>query len=313
MRLRNILHKVLNTKHRQNMSFFFCGDDDTVDTLHESATFRLNQKVTKCSTNLQDQQLLAKLSAGDLVAQDAKYHLGCLVSLYNRAAAEQARKGKQNTTDNLSRSVTLAELLTYVDESRMDEDLAPVFKLAGLVKLYSARLQQFGIDQDTRPHSTDLQNCILAHFPDLKADLKAYQEGRDVVLAFDRDMGAALRKFCKEDFDDEAICLARAAKIVRIDIFQLQATFTGYDEACQVNSVPQSLLTIVAMILDGPNIQSQSQSSSGTHQASLSIAQFLQYNRLARGHWLGGGSCPGQSGICRHNRLLFEGLSYHKN
>ena len=53
------------------MSVFFCGDDDTVDTLHESATFELNQKVTKCSTDLQDQQLLAKLSAGDLVAQDA--------------------------------------------------------------------------------------------------------------------------------------------------------------------------------------------------------------------------------------------------
>ena len=132
------------------------------------------------------------------------YHLGCLVSLYNRFAAEQARKGKQNTTDNLSRSVAFAELLTYIDESRIDEDLAVVFKLADLVKLLSARLQQFGIEQDTRPHSTDLNSRIVAHFP----DLKAYKEGRDVLLAFDRDMGAALRKFYKEDFDDEAICLA---------------------------------------------------------------------------------------------------------
>ena len=57
----------------------------------------------------------------------------------------------------------------------MDEDLAPVFKLADLVKLY------------TRPQSTDL---------------KAYKEGRDVLLAFDRGMGAALRKFYKDDFDD---------------------------------------------------------------------------------------------------------------
>ena len=222
-----------------------------------------------------------------------------MLGTYDRFTAEQARKGKQNTTDNLSRDVALAELLTYIDESRMDEDLALVFKLAHLVKLYPARLQQFGIEQDTRPQSTDL---------------KAYKEGRDVLLAFDRDMGAALRKFYKEDFDNEAICLAWAAKIVRIYILQLQATFTGsFDDACQVNSVPQSLLTIVAMILDGLNIQSRSQSSSGTHQASLSVAQLLQYNRLARGHWLGGGSCPGQGGICRHNRLLFEGLSYHKN
>ena len=43
-----------------------CGDEDKVDTLHEAATFGLNQKVTKCATDLQDQQLLAKLSAGDL-------------------------------------------------------------------------------------------------------------------------------------------------------------------------------------------------------------------------------------------------------
>ena len=187
------------------------------------------------------------------MAQDAKYPLGCLVSLYNRAAAEQARKGKKNTTDNLSRSVALAELLTYIDKSRMDE--APVFKLAGLVKQYSVRLQQFGIEQDTRPHRTDLKNRIIAHFP----DLKAYKEGRDVLLAFDRDMGAALCKLCKENFD-ESICLARAAKIVRKDMLQLHATFTGaFDEACKVNFVSQSLLTIVAMMLDGPNIQSQSQ------------------------------------------------------
>ena len=33
---------------------------------------------------LQDKQLLAKLSAGDLIAQDAQYHVQCLV-LYNRA------------------------------------------------------------------------------------------------------------------------------------------------------------------------------------------------------------------------------------
>ena len=61
----------------------------------EAATFGLNQKVTKCATDLQDQQLLAKLSGGDLVAQYVKCHLGCLVSLYNRAAAEQARKANR--------------------------------------------------------------------------------------------------------------------------------------------------------------------------------------------------------------------------
>ena len=87
---------------------FFCGDEDKVHTLHEAATFGLNKKVSKFATDLQDQQLLAKLSAGDLIAQDAGY----LVSLYNRAVAEQAQKSKQNTIDNLSKNIALAELLT---------------------------------------------------------------------------------------------------------------------------------------------------------------------------------------------------------
>ena len=91
-------------------------------------------------------------------------------------------------------------------------------------------------------------------------------------------MGAALRKLCKDDFDDEAICLARAAQIVQKDMFKLQATITGsFDEPCQFNSVPQSLLAILAMILDGPNIQFLSQSSSGTYKA-----QLLQHNSPSR-------------------------------
>lgn len=285
---------------------FFCEKDDTGGTLHEAATFGLNQKVVKCATVLQDQRLLAKISAGDLIAQEAKYHLHCLVSIYNKAAAEETRKDKGDTTDKMIKGIALAELLTYIDEARMDEDVAPVFKLADLVKMYSVRLQQLGVEQDTRPHSTDLKNRILAHFP----DLKAHKEGRDILLAFDRDLGGALRKLCKDDFDDEAMCLARAAKIVRRDMLQLHATFTGsFDESCQVNSVPQSLLSIVAMILDGPDIQSQSQSVSGTHQASLSIAQLLQYNSSARRR-------TGSAGI-RHNKAretplpIYVGLTVH--
>ncbi|KAG0698917.1 hypothetical protein GWK47_025922 [Chionoecetes opilio] len=64
-------------------------------------------------------------------------------------------------------------------------------------------------------------------------------------------------------------------------MFQTAATFTGsFDEDCQVKSVPQSLLTLVAMILDGPNIKSQS--GDGVTQATLSTAQLLQYNSSIR-------------------------------
>ena len=45
----------------------------------------LMPRVPHCALQLQDKPLLAKLSAGDMAAQDAEYHVKCLVSLYNRA------------------------------------------------------------------------------------------------------------------------------------------------------------------------------------------------------------------------------------
>jgi hypothetical protein len=50
------------------------------------------------SQNLQDQNLLAKLSAGDVVAQELKYHRACLTSLYNKERAHL--RMKQSMTED---------------------------------------------------------------------------------------------------------------------------------------------------------------------------------------------------------------------
>jgi hypothetical protein len=137
------------------------------------------------------------------------------------------------------------------------------------VKLYTARLEQLGVKQQNRLNSTKLTYCILSHIP----DISVHKEGRDVLLAFAGDV----RKACDLDYDDDAICLARAAKIVRRDMLKLQSTFTGtFDKDCQVKSVPHSLLTLVFMIHRGPSIMAQG--ADGFSQATLSVAQLLQYN-----------------------------------
>jgi len=46
-------------------------------------TMKLNQRLNDYCQNLGDRSLLAKLSAGDVVAPELKYYLGCLVALYN--------------------------------------------------------------------------------------------------------------------------------------------------------------------------------------------------------------------------------------
>ena len=64
---------------------FFC--DKPEGSLCKASTFGVDFKVRQCALKLQDKQLLAKLSTGDLIAQNAQYHLQCLVhrALYNRA------------------------------------------------------------------------------------------------------------------------------------------------------------------------------------------------------------------------------------
>ena len=50
-------------------------------------TMKLNKKINDCAKTLNDGKLLAKLSAGDVIAQELKYHPACLVALYNRERA----------------------------------------------------------------------------------------------------------------------------------------------------------------------------------------------------------------------------------
>ena len=47
-------------------------------------TRHLDKRLTECAQNLNDGRLLAKLSGGDAIAQELKYHVMCLADLYNR-------------------------------------------------------------------------------------------------------------------------------------------------------------------------------------------------------------------------------------
>ena len=73
--------------------------------------------------------MFAKLSIRDIISQDVKYHPRGLVSLYNKTATVQD-KGEQDNTKKLSTGIALVELLAYIDEARMDENVVPVFKVA---------------------------------------------------------------------------------------------------------------------------------------------------------------------------------------
>ncbi len=70
-----------------------------------------------CPAILQDQSLLAKLSAGDLIALEAKYHAQCLVSLYNKARQTKISK-EQIYGSAINQGIALAELVTFIEDAK---------------------------------------------------------------------------------------------------------------------------------------------------------------------------------------------------
>ena len=113
-------------------------------------------------------------------------------------------------------------------------------------------------------------------------DTKPLKQGRDIILVSNECVGHALKKACEHDADNEAVHLARAAKIVRRDMLKMKNQFAGsFEPNSQKESVPMSLLELVAMVLNGPNIKVQS-SSSTIPQPVLTISQLLMSNSIIR-------------------------------
>ena len=71
---------------------FFCTEiEENEENLHQCQTFSLNDKIRRIASDLADYELLAKLSGGDMIATEAKYHLKCLTDLYNRHRSFQKK------------------------------------------------------------------------------------------------------------------------------------------------------------------------------------------------------------------------------
>ena len=174
--------------------------------MHHASTFGLDARVRQCALQLQDQSLLAKLSVRDLIALEAKYHVQCLVSLYNRARQTKGSH-EQEDSGTMDQGIALPELVAYIEDAHADNEYSSWQTSAECI------LPDWSNWELNQPERQDLQ---------------AHKEGRDIFLVFNKDVGPAMRKACKHDADSDAVHLARAANIVRREIFnKKESSFSG--------------------------------------------------------------------------------------
>ena len=114
---------------------FFC--DETSGELHKASTFSFDERVRKCAVLLQDNKLIAKLSCGGLITQDAMYHAKCLATLYKSASKVNGEDQSISGNEKILHGLVLAELVSYIVSKSQDynESKPTVFKLADLVKI----------------------------------------------------------------------------------------------------------------------------------------------------------------------------------
>ena len=114
------------------------------DKLHQRTTMELDHDLRKMAQDLHDTSLIAKLSAGDLIVIEAKYHYNCLSAYKNHYRSFirlQHSNVKCEERQLLARA--FAELVCYI-ENKIEND-EHILKLSQLHCIYEERLQNLGI------------------------------------------------------------------------------------------------------------------------------------------------------------------------
>ena len=251
----------------------FCEKGCEESSLHQVLTFDADTNIRAMVTELQDTHLLAKISdIGDLIAREAKYHLKCLVNLRNRYR-NHVRKSShltRDTDEKLNESRVFVELTSYIEKAVDSGTL--LFLLSDVHSMYVNRLADFGINKQI--NKTRLKVSVLEKFPEAQEQ----HDGKNTVIVFEEGMKNMLREALKKrDFSEDVAILAKAATIVRKDIFNHDHfTFTGsFPPKCQEDSLPSSLKSLVSLIFNGPDLKDQDRHDS---QACLTISQLILYS-----------------------------------
>ena len=238
--------------------------------MHSVSSTECNLHVKALATDLEDFDMLGKLTNGDLFAQDAVYHKECMTKYYTRHRSHLRKKYSEgNTSQSESEGIALAETVAYVIEEESD---GPFYTIE-LAELYKTRLKELGGVVPNRIHTPCFQERFLSQIPWMRGQ----KAGKKLYIACDTAIGKAAARELHQSPDQDACNMAHTAIHLREHIFDLQQKFDGeFAPNAQEKSVPPILSSFIEMVLCGPSVKhNQSPEIDDRKSVAISIAQQL--------------------------------------
>ena len=171
---------------KETIICFLCESDKL--PLHKVSTLGVDARVRECAAVMNDEKLLAKLSCGDLIALEAHYHRHCYTMLCRNAEYSKRDDVPESDKPHRLEGIALAELVSFIEESRGSGGDLSIFKLTDLARMYKHRLEQLGVESTTRVNTTRLKERLVFQVP----ELESYNEVHGAYLAFRENIGQAL-------------------------------------------------------------------------------------------------------------------------
>lgn len=230
----------------QNICFFCDGiNDNDNEQLCTVSTKQTEDKIIKCINQMGNNILIAKITEGDMIAKERKYHPSCLVALYN--STRPFSSPIKSTLENTIEGIGYSEIISYICDIRTTLE-NPVFKMPMLVKRYEKRLHELAKqhsleDANWNVHSSRLRAKLLNHFDDM-IEIKV---GREFLLTVKETVNHSVQMVA--DTYDDALIVSKVAKLIRNCLLTDKQEFNGkFEKRCQENSVDPMLFFLISNI-----------------------------------------------------------------
>lgn len=251
-----------------NQKCIFCETENTLK-LHAYSTIAAEISLREMADKMNDTWMIAKISQGDLVAIEAKYHFLCLIRYKNRYRSFLRQNEDKNSNRYATKARAFVELISYIEDS-LEEGIS-VFKLSSLHQMYEDRLGQLG--EHITENRTRFKQKVIDKFSDF--GVQEQFDGKNIMLVFPDGMREMLSSMKLVSHEEEALLFAKVAKICRDDMFKTENKFSGtFPPQCQEKSVSSTIKHLTSMILYGPDMKGATHYS----QHCLTISQMFTHN-----------------------------------